>query len=172
MLQTERLFLIPTTLPMLEAIVEEDWPTLSALLGGVDLADQWTHFPEALYWMRDYAREHDTDMGWWNYLIVHRHDVRLIGTCGFKGAPGPDGTVEVGYEIAASYQRRGLGGESAQKLVEYAFTFESVRAVTANTLAEENASCAILRKLGFQFMGEQIDIEDGRVWEWRKEREG
>ena len=72
MLQTERLFLVPTTLPMLEAIVDEDWATLSSLLGGVDFADKWTHFPEALIWMRDYARESPTDMNWWNYLIIHR----------------------------------------------------------------------------------------------------
>lgn len=170
MLQTERLFLVPTTLPMLEAIVEENWPALSALLGGVDLADQWTHFPEALIWMRDYAREHPTDMNWWNYLVIHRHDVRLIGTCGYKGAPGPDGTVEIGYEIAEAYQGRGFATESAQKLMDHALTFEAVRAVTAHTLAEENASCAILRKLGFQFVGEHIDIEDGKIWEWRRER--
>lgn len=170
MLQTNRLFLIPTTLPMLEAIVDGDWPTLSSLLGGIDLAEHWTHFPEALIWMRDFAREHDTDMSWWNYLIIHRTDARLIGTCGYKGAPGPDGAVELGYEIAESYQGRGLATEAARQLVEHAFAFDSVRAVTANTLAEENASCAILRKLGFQFIGEHVDIEDGNLWEWRKER--
>lgn len=170
MLETERLFLIPTSLPMLEAIVAEDWPALSTLLGGVDLADQWTHFPEALIWMRDFAREHDTDMRWWNYLVIHRHDARLIGTCGFKGAPGPDGSVEIGYEISDSYQQRGFATEAAQRLLHYALGFEAVRVVTAHTLAEENASCSILRKLGFVFVAEHIDIEDGEIWEWRRER--
>lgn len=171
MLQTERLFLIPTSLPMLEAIASDDWPTLSALLGGVDFAHRWTHFPEALLWMRDYAREHETDMSWWNYLVIHRHDVRLIGTCGYKGAPGPDGMVEIGYEIAESYQGRGFATEAAQQLTTRAFTFDAVHSVFAHTLAEENASCRVLRKLGFQFAGEHIDIEDGKIWEWRKERE-
>lgn len=170
MLQTEKLFLVPATLPMLEAIVSEDWPVLSALLGGVDFADHWTHFPEALVWMRDYAREHEADMGWWNYLIIHRHDVRLVGTCGFKGAPSPDGVVEIGYEIADAYQGRGLATESARALVGHAFQHDSVRSIIANTLAEENASCAVLRKLGFRFAGEHIDIEDGKIWEWVLER--
>lgn len=172
MLQTERLFIVPTTLPMLEAIVSEDWSALSSLLGGVDLAENWTHFPEALVWMRDYAREHPADMNWWNYLIVHRHDVRLIGTCGFKGAPAPDGAVEIGYEIADSYQGRGFASECARTLMEFAFSHESVKVITAHTLAEENASCGVLRKLGFQFSGEHVDIEDGRIWEWRCERAG
>lgn len=170
MLQTKRLYLVPATLPVLEAIVSEDWPTLSALLGGVDFADHWTHFPEALVWMRDYAREHPADMGWWNYLIIHRYDARLIGTCGYKGAPSPDGTVEIGYEIADAYQGRGFATESASHLVEHAFSHDAVKTVTAHTLAEENASCGVLRKLGFQYFGEHIDIEDGRIWEWRLER--
>ncbi len=172
MIHTERLFLLPTSLPMLEAIVAEDWPALSTLLGGVDLAENWTHFPEALIWMRDFAREHATDMSWWNYLIIHRHDARLIGTCGYKGAPGPDGTVEIGYEIADGYQGRGFASEAARALLDNAFEFEAVAAVTAHTLAEENASCGVLRKLGFRFIGEHVDIEDGRIWEWRCERNG
>jgi RimJ/RimL family protein N-acetyltransferase len=167
MISTERLFLVPATLPMLEAIVEENWPVLSSLLGGVDLADHWTHFPEALIWMRDYAREHATDMRWWNYLIIHRHDARLVGTCGYKGSPTLDGAVEIGYEIADDYQGRGLATEAARALVDHAFTYPEVKAVLAHTLAEENASCGLLRKIGFQFAGEQTDIEDGKIWEWR-----
>jgi RimJ/RimL family protein N-acetyltransferase len=169
MLHTERLFLVPATLPMLESIVSEDWPTLSSLLGGVDFADHWTHFPEALVWMRDYSREHPENMDWWNYLVIHRLDVRLIGTCGFKGAP-MNGLVEIGYEIADAYQGRGFATEAAQALTEFAFSHDAVKTVTAHTLAEENASCGLLRKLGFQFAGEHIDIEDGRIWEWRRER--
>lgn len=170
MLQTERLFLLPATLPMLEAIVDENWPALSSLLGGIDFADQWTHFPEALVWMRDYARENPADMSWWNYLIIHRYDVRLVGTCGYKGSPTLDGKVEIGYEIADAYQGRGLATESARALLENAFRHESVRTVIAHTLAEENASCKVLRKLGFEFEGEHFDIEDGKIWEWRLAR--
>ena len=57
MIETERLFLVPANLPMLEAIASEDWPALSALLGGVDLAPHWMHFPEAMIWFRDFLRE-------------------------------------------------------------------------------------------------------------------
>lgn len=171
MLQTERLFLVPATLPMLEAIVGEDWPSLSSLLGGVDLAENWTHFPETLVWTCDYLREHPDDLGWWNYLIIHRYDARLIGTCGYKGAP-MNGQVEIGYEIADAYQGRGFATEAARALMEFAFSHDAVQTVTAHTLAEENASCGVLRKLGFQFKGEHLDIEDGKIWEWRCERAG
>lgn len=167
MLQTERLFLVPANLPMLEAIADENWPALSGLLGGVSIAEHWLHFPEAMVWMRDFLREHEAELKWWNYLIVHRNDVRLIGTCGYKGAPGPDGVVEIGYEIAEAYQGRGLATEAAKALVENALAHDAVKTVLAHTLAEKNASNQLLQKLGFRFVGEHIDIEDGKIWEWR-----
>ena len=170
MIQTERLFLVPANLPMLEAIADEDWAALSACLGGVDFAEHWLNFPEAMIWMRDFLREHETDLEWWNYLIIHRQDVRLIGTCGYKGTPSFSGEVEIGYEIAEAYQGRGLATEAARALVENAFREEAVKIINANTLAEKNASNHLLQKIGFQFIEAYIDIEDGTVWEWRLER--
>lgn len=170
MLQTERLFLITADLPKLEAIVSEDWAALSALLGGVDIAEHWLHFPEAMIWMRDYLREHEAELGWWNYLIIHRQDVRLIGTCGYKGPPSFHGEVEIGYEIAEAYQGNGLATEAARALVDHALQFEAVKFVSANTLGEKNASNTLLEKIGFQFVGEEVDIEEGIIWCWRLER--
>ncbi len=170
MIQTERLFLVPANLSMLEAIADEDWPALSALLGGVDFAQHWLHFSEAMVWMRDFLRENEADLGWWNYLIIHRRDVRLIGTCGYKGTPSFAGEVEIGYEIAESYQNQGLATEAARALIENAFRHEGVKVVIAQTLAEKNASNHLLQKIGFQFVGEFVDIEDGSVWEWRLEK--
>lgn len=170
MLETDRLFLIQSQVPMLHAIVEEDWPDLSRLLGGVDFADNWYHFPEVFAWMHDYLSENPDDGMWWTYLIVHKQDVRLIGTCGFKGAPSIDGEVEIGYEIADAYQNRGLATETARALSQFAFAQASVQKVLAQTLAEENASVRVLRKLGFQFVGAKIDIEDGEIWEWVVEK--
>jgi [ribosomal protein S5]-alanine N-acetyltransferase len=171
MLQTERLFLIPANLPMLEAIADEDWATLSGLLGGVSFAEHWLHFPEAMIWMRDFLREHEAELGWWNFLVVHRRDVRLIGTCGYKGAPNFAGEVEIGYEIAETYQSQGLATEAARALVENAFAHEGVKTVVAHTLAETNASNHLLQKLGFHFIAEHVDIEDGTIWEWRLPQE-
>jgi hypothetical protein len=37
-------------------------------------------------------------------------------------------------------------------------------------LPEENASTAILRKLGLQCQGEVIDDENNQVWRWHEPR--
>ena len=168
MLQTERLFLVPSNAEMLHAAVEEDWPTLSRLLGGGDFAHRWTHFPEALLWMLDYLQDVPREAEWWNYFFVLRSEARLVGSGGFKGLPEPDGSVELGYEIADDYQGRGLATEAARALADWALQQPGVKALTAHTLAEENASTAILRKLGFTFVEEKMDLEDGLIWAWRK----
>ena len=93
---------------------------------------------------------------------------QLIGTCGFKGAPSIDGEVEIGYEIADNYQNRGLATETARALTEFAFAQSGVEKVIAQTLAEENASVRVLKKLGFEFVCAKIDIEDGEIWEWKR----
>lgn len=167
MLTTERLFLIPATSALLDAAVAENPASLSGMLGGVDIAAGWSHFPEALVWMRDFLREHPDQADWWAYFIVHRHDVRLIGTAGYKGPPTPEGDVEIGYEIADAYQGRGLATETAAALVAHARRQPGVRTISAHTLAVENASCAVLRKLGFSVVQEKIDLHDGPVWAWQ-----
>lgn len=168
MLETPRLFLIPSNCAMLEATVAEDWPALSALLGGVTFVEHWLHFPDAMLWLRDYLREFEADAEWWNYFIIRKSDQTLIGTCGFKGPPAVLPEVEIGYEIADSCQNQGYGTEAAGALTQLALAHEAVESVLAHTLAEENASVAILRKLGFVFEGELEDIEEGKVWLWRR----
>lgn len=170
MLETDHLFLVQAQVPMLDAIVREDWPELSRLLGGVDFAEEWYHFPEVFAWMHDYLSENPEESLWWTYLIVHKQDIRLIGTCGYKGAPSIDGEVEIGYEIADAYQNRGLATEAARALCQLAFAQSGVETVIAQTLAEENASVHVLRKLGFQFVCAKVDIEDGEIWEWKIDR--
>jgi hypothetical protein len=40
--------------------------------------------------------------------------------------------------------------------------------VIAHTLPVENASCKVLRRCGYQPIGEVIDREDGLVWRWQR----
>ncbi|MCC7506968.1 MAG: GNAT family N-acetyltransferase [Saprospiraceae bacterium] len=167
MLTTDRLYLVPASFELLDAAARGDDASLSAQLGGVALARQWSHFPEALAWMRDYLREHPDEHSWWSYFIIHRKDVRLIGTAGYKGPPAPGGILEIGYEIDELYQGRGLATEVAAALIGHARAHDSVTTIVAHTLAEENASVAVLRKLGFSFSGEIIDLHDGKIWGWQ-----
>ncbi len=108
----------------------------------------------------------ENNIDWGGYLIIHKDDNKLIGSCGFKGNPKDDGSVEIGYEIHNDYRGMGFAQEAAKALTEFAFTFPGVIKVLAHTLAEENVSCNVLRKSGFSFVKQYNDPEDGEIWQW------
>jgi [ribosomal protein S5]-alanine N-acetyltransferase len=76
--------------------------------------------------------------------------------------------VEIAYGIAPAYQGRGFATEIANALVEFVSQSGEARTARAHTLPEENPSAGVLRKCGFQCLGEVMDPEDGPVWRWEK----
>jgi ribosomal-protein-alanine N-acetyltransferase len=92
-------------------------------------------------------------------------DGELVGWGGFKGPPAEDGAVEIGYEIAAARQGRGLATAAARAMLAEAFADPSVERVVAHTLPERNASNHILEKIGFRFEGDVI-VRGTPVWRY------
>lgn len=107
------------------------------------------------------------EKNWWAYFVILKEENKLIGTCGYKGKPGPQGIVEIGYEIIKEYRNRGLATETAQALIDNAFTDPRVKTVMAHTLPEANASTKVLSKIGFVKIDEIYFPEDGFIWEWK-----
>src|ERR671916_553744 len=75
--------------------------------------------------------------------------------------------------IAVEHRNRGFATEAARAMIGYAFAHADARveAVVAHTLAETNASNAVLRKVGMSFVAEVDDPEVGKAWRWRISRE-
>ena len=105
------------------------------------------------------------------FAVVHRASATVIGSCGYKGPPDPDGIVEISYGIDPDQRGKGYATEAAAALVSYAFGDSRVRVVRAHTFEKANASTRVLTKCGFCYLGEVIDPEDGLVWRWQKHRE-
>ena len=103
-------------------------------------------------------------------MLVQRHGTgEIIGSAGFTGAPSA-GAVEIGYSIAPAFRSQGFAREAAARLVEQAFMDTRVNRVLAHTLAVENASVAILRRLGFIFVCDVTHPDDGALWRWELAR--
>jgi RimJ/RimL family protein N-acetyltransferase len=94
----------------------------------------------------------------------------VVGGCGFKGPPDPEGVVEIAYGVAPDHQNKGFATEAAGALVDFAFRSGQVRTVRAHTFEQTNASTRVLSKCGFRPVGPVIDPEDGMVWRWETER--
>jgi RimJ/RimL family protein N-acetyltransferase len=104
------------------------------------------------------------------YTVMHAESRRAIGGVSFKGAPGPDGLVEIAYGIDEPFRGQGYATEAAAALVDFAFANPRVRVVCAHTLRDDVASPRVLEKCGFTPVGEVVDPEDGLVWRFEKRR--
>lgn len=168
MIQTERLNLIACELKHFEAF-ERNENELARMLD-VEIADGWLVFPEVVSYSREFLKNNADAADWRMYFFIHQADRKLVGNGGFKGIPDDAGTVEIGYAVAPSYCGKGLATEAAQGLIDFAFSHSQVETVQAHTLAAENASVRVLRKVGMDFVREFNDPEDGDVWQWRQKR--
>ena len=106
------------------------------------------------------------ELQWGGYFVVDDETREVIGSCAFKAPPSDDGTVEIAYFTYPAFERRGYATAMARKLIELASSSADVRRIVAHTLPEANASTRVLERAGMMFVGEVIDSEDGRVWQW------
>ena len=94
----------------------------------------------------------------------------VVGSCGFKGPPGTDATVEIAYGVSPEHEGKGYATEMAAALVTFALESGRVRVVRAHTLSATGASARVLSKNGFRRIGDVVDPEDGLVSRWEYNR--
>lgn len=73
----------------------------------------------------------------------------VIGDVGWKGTPGPDRRVEIGYGLAAPYRRKGYATEAVGAFVGWLDTRADVAQIDAEVRADNLASRRLLDRLGF-----------------------
>lgn len=152
--RSPRLNLIAATTELIEKDIEGRKVLAEAL--GVKIPESW---PPALYGPRakQFALEQldDASEQGWSFWYVTTHDkpAELVGTCGFKGRPDEQGSVEIGYSIVAAYQRLGYATEAVIRLVGWAFSHHNVHEVCAETLPHLSQSIRVLEKNGFKRSG-------------------
>src|SRR5919112_5704956 len=153
-IRTDSLRLIAVE-PFHVGALSRDKRELAEILG-VAVPEGWPQFPEAFTPPEDGEprRSEGPPTDWRDYFFVHPRGRSLVGNGGFTGDPDDSGVVEIGYEIAPEHRNRGFATEAARAMIGYAFAHEEVRAVVAHTLAETNASNAVLRKAGMSFVAE------------------
>ncbi len=101
----------------------------------------------------------------WVGYLAEEHGV-IVGTCAYK-TPPISGEVEIAYFTFPEHEGKGVATRMLQSLIDLAIE-HGVASIRAQTLPKQNASTHILEKLGFEFSGSVIHLEDGEVWEWRR----
>ncbi|RZI79751.1 MAG: N-acetyltransferase, partial [Rubrivivax sp.] len=130
----------------------------------VEVPEGWPQFPEAFE-----VRGEDTLLSDLSpaFFFVCPGARALVGNGGFAAPPDEAGEVEIGYEIAPPFRNMGYATVAARALVELAFSRVEVSAVVAHTLAFENASNSVLKKVGMTMTAELPNDDVGKVWKWR-----
>ena len=128
--------------------------------GGVDANEVLVHVRAIARSLQEHQGHTD------NWMIVAGHEV--VGLCGYKHRPSVDGEVDIGYSIAASRRRRGHATGAVAAILAKSDADSRVLYVIAETAVDNHASQRVLMKNGFQYIGTDIDPEDGeRLLRWR-----
>jgi ribosomal-protein-alanine N-acetyltransferase len=148
--QTERLELFP--LPPTAAAALPDNRQGAQQIIGATLHPDWPH-RDLLDVLPRHAAAAPGEARFGIWLIVERASETVVGDIGFFGPPTPEGTVEIGYSIAADRRRRGYATEAALALIEWARREANVSAVLARCEEDNVPSIRTLERLGFARTG-------------------
>lgn len=84
-----------------------------------------------------------------SFLVIEVATGLVIGEAGWKGGPGPDGDVEIGYGLAVPSRGRGLGTELVALLTAWVLDQPGVSQVLAHVLPGNIASRRALEGNGY-----------------------
>lgn len=170
MIQTESLTLLPNAPDHLLALIErpDEYEERVGFPAADGLREFFVSGDVSQVFLESLRVPAGPDPWRFGFAAVHRETQVVIGSGGYKGPPDSDGMVEIAYGIVPAFQRRGYATEVAKALVEYALEDSAVRLLRAHTLREPNPSTKVLRKCGFEFIGEVIEPDDGPVWRWER----
>jgi len=153
-LTTERLTIIPCTLELVRAIMNNPH-TLSAHFNATVQSD-WpqSDLKEALPHFLPRLEEDPQSYVWFVWVIVSNADQTVIGDIGFKGMPDSDGAVEIGYSILPAFRNRGFAFEAAHALICWATRAGGAKRVVAECATDNAPSVRLLDKLRMVRTGE------------------
>lgn len=94
-------------------------------------------------------------------LAVLRSEHVVIGSSGFHDLPDADGMIEIGFGIEPAFRGNGYGRELLHGMWGWVIDQPGVRTLRYTVALDNAVSQHIVRSLGFQHQGVQIDEEDG-----------
>lgn len=151
-LSSERLILIPFTKQICENLLKEDDKDLLTL--GLKKGKSWpdNDVMETLPKIIKNLSLVDSPTGFESWMIIKNDTFEIIGDAGFKGYQFENNSIDIGYGIIKGYAE-----EAATTLINWAFSTELVKEITARCALENLSSTNLLRKL--RFIETKVDQE-------------
>jgi len=162
-LETKKLKLIPLDAQNLRWSIEDHGKMERNL--GVKITDTELEEPvkTAMRTSLQKVIENKEDYLWYtNWVIVFKKENKIIGGLCFKGYPDEKGKVEIGYGMQDEYRCKGYATEAVKELINWAFSFNNVTEIIAETEKDNLASHRVLEKVGM----EKYEENEKMFW-WR-----
>lgn len=90
-------------------------------------------------------------LGYGNYTLSLKKNGKKIGCCGLYDREGIDG-VDIGFSLLPAFEKKGYGFEAAQCVRDAGFSQFNLSKIGAITVPENEASIALLEKLGLEYI--------------------
>ena len=98
---------------------------------------------------------------WFIRWIVLRATKEIVGSISFHSPPDDSGMIEIGFGISEGCRNNGFGTEALLGMWSWVATQPGVKILRYTVSASNLPSMAIISKLGFSNIGQQLDVEDG-----------
>lgn len=139
---------------LLNVVIESGWPP-----GEYDRGAQ-------VFFRTRLQEDGPAVIGWYNWYAIRRggHDDYsiLMAVGGYFGPPSDQGDVEIGFSVIPAWRNLGYATEMAKILTINAFADRRVRKVIAHVISQNFASCKVLTKCGFRYVGRDNESGNNR----------
>lgn len=99
---------------------------------------------------------------WVARAVLAEPDDVVVGYAGYHGPPDETGMVEIGYTVLPEHRRKGYARAILRALIRRGVAEPDVNVVRVTISPDNLASLATIAGIGFVYIGEQWDEQDGR----------
>ena len=170
---TPRLSLRLMTEDFLKACLREDRRKTDALIG-LKVSADWLEEKDLIRLRLDDYRADRQYISWGLRAVGLRASREMVGFIGFHTRPDPEylqavapNAIELGYTIFLPHRRRGFAEEAIRGMLDWAAAQHPLDNFIASVSPTNLPSTALVKKLGFRKISEQIDEIDGLEFVYR-----
>ncbi|MFI6936748.1 GNAT family N-acetyltransferase [Streptomyces sp. NPDC050287] len=93
------------------------------------------------------------------FVLVRREDGLAVGAMGFHGVPDEEDKAEIGYDLVEGARGHGYATEALRTLARWALARDDVRSLFATVDPDNAPSQAVLGRIGFTRVNQDLDEE-------------
>lgn len=164
---TPRLILRLMNEDFLEASLNADREKTESIIG-LKISQDWFDKTDLMNIRLGNYRADSEYVKWGLHAVGLKETNEIIGYIGFHTRPNPEylrelapNAIEFGYTIFFNHRRRGFAQEAIIGFLNWAAKQHPIEYFIASVAPQNIASTALIKKLKFEKIGEQIDEIDG-----------